>query len=83
MIMQIKNYQTSDIYTCAYLLAQGIALRGCERQPDGRLVFHFDKTADIDGLLRRYWSNEPIPIVPAQLFSALRHLKSLLHARHP
>lgn len=71
----------SDLYVAAYLVSQGAQLEGTERAPDGRVHFHLRRMEGMEDLLQMYWQNTPVPIVPAQLFSALRYLKSLLHSK--
>jgi hypothetical protein len=76
-----SNYETEDIHVCAFLLCQGASLDGLERERSGRVRFHIKRTENIDELLRIYWSNDAIAIVPSRLFASLKHLKSLVHSQ--
>ena len=70
----------TDIYAAAYLLSQGAQLDGTERTPDGRIHFLLRRMEGMDDLLQAYWSNSPVSVIPAQLFSSLKFLKSVIHA---
>ncbi len=71
----------SDLYAASFLVSQGAQLEGTERTPDGRVHFLLRRTEGLDELLQSYWQNTPVSVVPAQLYSSLKYLKSLLHAR--
>lgn len=71
----------SDVYATAWLVSQGTQLVGTERAPDGRMHFLLRRMEGVDELLKAYWQNTPIPVVPAQLYGSLKYLKSLLHSR--
>ena len=80
--MHISSHlDLSDLYATAWLISQGAQLEGTERTPDGRVHFLLRRTEGIDELLQSYWQNTPVSVVPAQLYSSLKYLKSLLHAR--
>ena len=75
------HLDTADIYVSAYLISQGAELDGTERTPDGRVHFHLRRIEGMDKLTQVYWSNKPTSVVPAQLFSALKFLKSIIHSQ--
>lgn len=72
----------SDLYAASFLVSQGAQLEGTERTPDGRVHFLLRRMEGMDELLQTYWQNTPVPVVPAQLYSSLKFLKSVLHSRH-
>jgi hypothetical protein len=77
-----KLFQSADIFLCAFLLTQGIELNHVERLPGTqKCTFFFKKNseAEISELVRMYWSNEPISIVPSRLLHSLRHLKAMIY----
>jgi hypothetical protein len=71
-------YETFDIYLASYLLSQRAILEGHERVGPRRTVFRFASDEKLHELLRLYWRRLPIPVIPADLFAALRRLKSLI-----
>ncbi len=70
----------TDIYAAAFLVSQGVQLDGSERQSDGKVHFLLRSSEGLDEMLQSYWSNSPVSVVPAQLFSSLKFLKSVIHA---
>jgi hypothetical protein len=79
--MPLSHYETSDIYLAAYLLSQGATFVNCRRVGPRRNVFSFAADEKLHELLRLYWMNGPMTLVPGQLFAALRRLKSLSRLR--
>lgn len=79
--MSSSHHETSDIYLAAYLLSRGATFVRCERVGLRRNHFFFVADAKLHELLRLYWMNVPMTIVPAHLFAALRRLKSLVRLR--
>ena len=77
---QETHLDITDIYAAAYLVSQGAELDGNERTPDGRIHFLLRRMDGMDELVQAYWSNSPVSVVPAQLFSSLKFLKSVIHA---
>ena len=74
-------YETFDVYLASYLLSQGAILQGHERVGKRRTLFRFASDEKLHELLRLYWRRLPMPVVPADLFAALRRLKSLIRRR--
>lgn len=70
----------TDIYACAFILSQKGQLDGTKRASDGRVHFLLRHMEGMEELLQTYWSNRPVSVVPAQLFSSLKFLKSVIHA---
>jgi hypothetical protein len=66
------------LYLAAFLLSQGIRLAGCDRSNPHRLRFFFPASARLHGLLRIYWSRQPIPLVPADFFRSFQRFKTLV-----
>jgi hypothetical protein len=79
--MTHSHYETSNVYLAAFLLCQGAALTGYERVSPRRTVFRFRSDETLHELLRLYWRNDPMPIVPLRLFASLQELKSLIRRR--
>ena len=85
MIMNIRQtLGSTDIYLCSFCLSMGAVLERVERDESGRVHFllHAEGSKGMDELVRLYWSNEPVPIVPSRLLGSLKHLKGLLYS-HP
>lgn len=78
--MTCNTFNSTDIYLCAYLVSHNVRLRGVERDHNGRAHFYLESNEGLDALVQRYWSGKPVPVIPAQLFAALKHLKGLLHS---
>jgi hypothetical protein len=79
--MTPSPYETFDIYLASYLLSRGAILEGHERVGKRRTVFRFTSDETLHELLRLYWRRLPMPAIPADLFAALRRLKSLIRQR--
>src|SRR5437870_9609206 len=79
--MTDSRYETSNVHLASFLFSQGAILIGHERVSPRRTVFSFRSDEKLHDLLRRYWRNEPMPIIAVQLFSALQQLKSRIRRR--
>lgn len=75
-----QRFESSDIYLSAYLLSQGATLEGVRRGADNKVTFLLQRESAFSDLLTAYWSNEPVSVVPAQLYASLKFLKSLLYS---
>lgn len=73
--MSASQYKTTDTALSSFLLSQGAVLAGCQRVTRKKVEFRFVADRRLHGLLRLYWSNEPVLLVPARLMKAHRHLK--------
>jgi hypothetical protein len=71
-------YETSDHYLASFLLSQGVRLIAAERVSARRTVLRFAATELMHELLRLYWRQVEIPLVPIRLFAAHRKVKSLV-----
>ena len=76
-----SHFESADLYLCAFLVSQGARLDGTTRDPRERVFFSLRREEGMDELLQQYWSNQPLLLTPSQLFSALKHLKSLIHSQ--
>jgi hypothetical protein len=74
-------YETSNVYLASFLYSQGITLDGFTRPSARRVVYRFLADETLHELLRLYWGNFPLPIVPTSLFDALQNLKRLVRRR--
>jgi hypothetical protein len=74
--MTAPLYQTTDTALASFLLSQDVAPVSWRRLTPKKVLFRFAAGERLHGLLRLYWSGQPIPIAPARLFAALRRLKS-------
>jgi hypothetical protein len=74
--MTAPEYRTTDTYLAAFLVSQGIDLAGFRRIGPKKVEFRFPAGRRLHGLLRVYWSGEPVLFTLARLFAAHRQLKS-------
>ena len=74
--MLASHHKTTDTYLASFLLSQGAPLADCRRLGPKRVEFCFVADERLHGLIRLYWSGEPVLLVPAKLLGALRQLKS-------
>ena len=74
--MTAPLHKTIDPYLAAFLSSQGAVLSGRTRLGPKTVEFRFEADFRLHGMLRLYWSRQPVPLVPAQLFAALRKLKT-------
>lgn len=79
--MNPSHHETPDIYLAAYLLSQGATFVSCRRVGLRRNIFSFVADEKLHELLRLYWRQQPMSLVPALLFSSLRRLKSISRLR--
>jgi hypothetical protein len=70
-------YETPDVYIAAFLLSQGAKFISVTRVGRRRNIFRFESSEMLHELLRLYWRQDPYRLAPAQLFAALRRLKSV------
>jgi hypothetical protein len=70
-------YETPDVYIAAFLLSQGAKFISVTRVGKRRNIFRFESSEMLHELLRLYWRQDPYKHAPAQLFAALRRLKSV------
>lgn len=73
--MTDPHYKTNDPYLSSFLVSQGAPLVGCQRLGPKTVEYRFVADRRLHGLLRFYWSGEPILLVPSRLLGALRQLK--------
>jgi hypothetical protein len=75
------HYQTSDYYLASFLICCGAALVSFTRVSRRRFVFCFVTDVRLHQLLRLWWSDTPVPLVPSGIFASLRGLKSMVRGR--
>lgn len=83
--MAAALHRTTDPYLASFLWGQRAALVGCRRLGPKKVEYHFIAGRRLHNLLRLYWSNEPVFLVPSRLFALLQTLKSrnLIRAQGP
>ena len=74
--MSAPLHTITDPYLASFLTSQKAALAGCKRIGPKQVEFRFVADRRLHDLLRLYWSDEPIVLVPSRLMDALRTLKS-------
>jgi hypothetical protein len=70
------THPTTDPYLAAFLLCEGGKLCTLRRVTAKKVEFRFATNRQLHVLLRTYWSERRIPVIPARLFDAYRTLKS-------
>jgi hypothetical protein len=75
--MSPSRYETSNVYLASFLLCLRASFVGFQRVSKRRFLFFFQADEKLHELLRQYWRNVEIMVVPARLFAALQRLKSL------
>ncbi|MBU1124117.1 hypothetical protein KJ652_06055 [Patescibacteria group bacterium] len=73
-----ETLQISDLPQATFLYASGVPLVGIEKINENRKAFCFERTDGTEELLMSFASGREILIVPSQLLSSYKHLKSLL-----
>jgi hypothetical protein len=74
--MDSPLHKTCDPYLASFLSSQKAVLAGGARLGPKKVEFRFVADRRLHDLLRLYWSNEPVLIVPSRLMDCLRTLKS-------
>lgn len=70
-------YTTTDAHLSAFLVNEGARFVGLDRLSSKRVLFSFIADRELHVLLRRYWSGDPIPLVPSRLLGTLFSLRCL------
>ena len=79
-ITQTKTqYNCSDLYVAAFLLANGLELAAVDRTDRKRAVFVFNDSEDRDNLLAAFWSKQA-SIEPRSFIAAIKEAKERLYA---
>lgn len=73
------EYQTSDFYVAAYLLASGVRLLRSDRSNPRRVVFVFSYNEGEQNLIEDFLFGRS-KVDPRKLISAIKELKQLLHS---
>ena len=73
-----SQYETSDVYLAAFLLCMGAKFLGFSRPSKRRVLFQFRSDEQLHELLRLYWKNGEVSLIPARLFGSLRRLKGIV-----
>jgi hypothetical protein len=76
--MPSSHYETSNVYLASFLLYLGAVFIGFERVSKRRFLFRFRADEKLHEILRLYWRNTEVPLIPARLFGRLRRLKGLV-----
>ena len=74
--MIAPHHRTTDTALASFLLSQGAVLASGQRLTPKKVEFRFVADRRLHGLLRLYWSKEPVLLVPSRLMEAHRCLKS-------
>jgi hypothetical protein len=75
-------YETSDHYLASFLLSQGVTLSEVVRVGKRRTVFRFAATEATHELLRQYWRQQEMRLIPLRLFTAHQRIKSIIRGSH-
>ena len=75
--MTAPLHATTDPLLAGYLDAQGAALDHCQRLGPKKVAYRFVADERLHGLLRLYWSGQPVPMVPGRFAESLRKLKRM------
>jgi hypothetical protein len=76
--MAHSEYETSNPYLATFLLCCGATLVCFTRASRRRFLFRFVADARLHQLLRLWWSNTAVPLVPSRVFASLQRLRSLV-----
>lgn len=74
--MDVPLHTLTDPYLASFLLSQKGQLVSSRRVGPKTVEFRFAADRRLHDLLRLYWSQEPVLLVPSRLLDALRLLKS-------
>lgn len=76
--MSHNLYETSNPYLATFLLCCEASLVSFTRVSPRRFRFRFKSDVRLHQLLRLYWSNTAVPLVPKKIFTSLHELRSLV-----
>lgn len=80
--MQLPLYETSNHYLASFLLSQGVKLCAISRVGRRRTIFRFEATEKLHELLRQYWRQQEMLLIPLRLFTAHQRIKSIIRGSH-
>src|SRR5947209_4474356 len=81
--MITPHHKTNDPYLASFLVNQGAILVGSTRLGPKKVEFRFIADQRLHALLRLYWSEVPVFLIPSSLFAELTRLKSRSLTRRP
>jgi hypothetical protein len=70
-------HTVTDPLLAGYLDANGVVLDHCQRLGPKKVAYRFITGERLHGLLRLYWSGQPVPMVPGKFAESLRKLKRM------
>ncbi|MGL4554077.1 MAG: hypothetical protein ACRC33_23185 [Gemmataceae bacterium] len=76
-------YRTRDIYLASFLIAEDAEVLYIKRLGPKTVEVCFASGWRLHELLRFYWSNRPLSVIPLKLFDALKVVKSRSRDRRP
>jgi len=75
---ELKEFTTTDIFLCSYILCKGLQLCGTRRKDNNQLVFVIADNPSRPELVDKFYSNKA-SVDPLMYKNRLRDLKSLLY----
>jgi len=76
--MTHSQYETSNPYLATFLLCCEARLVSFTRVSPRRFLFRFVADVRLHQLLRLWWSNTAVPLVPTRIFATLQRLRKLV-----
>lgn len=76
-------YRTRDIYLASFLIAEEARVFSITRLGPKTVEVCFAADWRLHELLRFYWSERPLTVIPLRLFDALKSVKSRSRVRGP
>jgi hypothetical protein len=70
-------YATTDLHVAGFLDSNGAVLDHCRRLSPKKVSYRFAADKRLHGLLRLYWSGQPVPMAPGRFAESLRKLKRM------
>lgn len=75
----MNEYQTTDFYLTAFLLADGCQLKLADQDPFGKLTFNIVSNKSMESSIKSFYAGIAL-VNPLEYQNQLRNLKSLIYA---
>lgn len=78
MKQNLSYYKTSSLHLSATLLCLGTRLESVAKSADGRSIFIFQKSTNLETIVENFWKRSLV-VEPNSFWESIRSLKNLIH----
>ncbi len=81
MKTESEFFTSWDLNLAAVLVASGIQLDLLEKQSNGKALFYFRRSSELDEVVQAFWAQQ-MKLNPHSLFTALKFLKNRMYSNY-